>query len=370
MSNFPTLRTPYIYKYENPTLFYAPLEKVDTSVGNLNIDGFYSNLSVGIENENSYSIWQGNSGQVLSAAVLGDYIYLASGSDGIVVLNKSDNSVAYVYPPKRVGGRIGFASSIEIKNNKLYCAEDIAGLGVYNINTDGSLVEISELRYQNSAHIISQVRLSPNCSYAVVHIGGNQFGVIPIDYTSNTIGEIAVTELKSGNMYHRNLSEVIDGRYIIVWNHVGNMCWIDFNPQGNIDSAPTYKMTQDNAMATMTGGIAAYEDGALFEAKGGYRIYSDIGVFTEYKENGASFYGKPTVCGDYLVVTSHDNGMIYVIDISDIRTPRLVHKIDTVGNPDVAYYDSVNGSVYIPLGNQGLLVINLNSAFDKEVTEN
>ena len=48
-------------------------------------------------------------------------------------------------------------------------------------------------------------------------------------------------------------------------------------------------------MATMTGGIAAYGDCAIFAAKGGYKIYSGIGQFTEYKESGAEFYGKPSV---------------------------------------------------------------------------
>ena len=54
--------------------------------------------------------------------------------------------------------------------------------------------------------------------------------------------------------------------------------------------------------------------------------------------------------------------MIYILDISDINNPKVIHTIDTVGNADLAYYDG-NGNVYIPLGNQGLLVINLNEAF-------
>ena len=360
-----------VHKYENASLFYNEYESGSNDVKDLVIGDVYSNLETGLSS-NVYTFWSENNGQVLSISTYGNYIYVASGSDGILVFDKNTFSASavpvYTYAPKTVNGRVGFASSIEIKNGRLYCAEDVAGLGVYTINADGSLTEIEGLRYQNTAYIISQVRVSPNCSYAVVQINSNRVGVIPLNYDTNTHGDIIVKNLSGGHLYHRNLSDLINGRYILAWNHVGFMYWIDFNPQNGVDSAPIFTSTTDTAMSTMICGIASYEDKAIFMRNNNYRIYSEIGAYTGgYTDSdstpaGTSFTGKPTVCGNYLVVTRHDSGMIYILDISNIEKPNVIHVIDTVGNPDIAYYDE-SGTVYIPLGNQGLLTINLNAAF-------
>jgi hypothetical protein len=97
-----------------------------------------------------------------------------------------------------------------------------------------------------------------------------------------------------------------------------------------------------------------------------YRIYSGTTVYTgNYKDaSGEKFSGKPTLCGNYLVATRHHDGKIFILDISDITAPEVIHTIDIVGNADIAHYDEVSGCVYIPLGNQGFIVINLSTAFN------
>lgn len=356
-----------IHVYRNSSLFYEHTANEGTSVRDLDINGFYSSLDTGLNN--GYTFWHENNGQVLSVATTDKCIYLAAGSEGIIVLNKENYKKIQTITPQKVGGRVGFASSIEIKGDKLYCAEDVAGLGVYTIKADGTLEEIKDLGYRNSSQIISQVRLSPYGTYAVVQINSNMYGIVQFDYEAGTSNIITTDKLDTinGNMYHRNLSELINGRYILVWNHLGSMCWIDFDPQSGADSAPTCKLTTDKYMATMTNGIAAYGDKALFVGLNNYRLYSDIGSNTgNYADaSNREFSGKPTVCGNYLVVTKHDSGMIYIVDISNVDNPKVIHVINVLGNPDIAYYDD-NGTVYIPLGNQGLLTINLNAAFAAE----
>lgn len=352
-----------IHVYRSSSLFYDHIECEGTSVRDLDINEFYSNLDTGLNN--GYTFWHENNGQVLSVATTDKYIYLAAGSEGIIVLNK-DYSKIQTITPQKVGGRVGFASSIEIKGNKLYCAEDVAGIGVYTIKDDGTLEEIKELRYQNPSQIISQIRLSPYGTYAVVQINGDMYGIVRFDHEAGTSDIITADKLDTinGNMYHRNLSELINGRYILVWNHHGSMCWIDFDPRSGADSVPTCKLTTDKYMSTMTNGIAAYGDKALFVGWNNYRLYGDIGSNTgNYADTrNKEFSGKPTICGDYLILTKHDSGMIYILDISNIEYPNVIHVIDAVGNPDIAYYDG-SGTVYIPLGNQGLLAISLNEAF-------
>lgn len=356
-----------VHKYESTALFH-PIHEGEADNGDeLIIGDVYSNLETGLRAED-YSFWSENNGQILSISTHGSLVYVAAGSDGILVFDKNTFGASarpvYTYAPKTVNGRVGFASSIEIKNGRLYCAEDVAGLGVYTINTDGSLTEIEGLRYQNTAYVISQVRVSPGAGYAVVQINSTHVGVIPLNYDTGTHGDIKLQKLDGGHLYHRNLSDVIGGRYIIAWNHVGYTVWIDFGDENDTDSTPSYKIVTDSYMSTMTNGIAAHKNEALFIGWNNYRLYSDAesysGNYTDHDKT--KFSGKPTVCGNYLVVTRHDDGMIYILDISDITSPEVIHTIDTVGNPDIAYYDG-NGTVYIPLGNQGLLTIDLNAAF-------
>ena len=363
-----------VHKYENESLFFDAYEKESNPTQNLVIGDVYADIDVGLDSD-AYTFLSGFGGQVLSVAVYGEYIYVAAGSDGILVFKKSEFSsdavALYTYAPKTVRGRVGFASSIEIKNGRLYCAEDVAGLGVYTINADGSLTELEGLRYQNSSYVVSQVRISPKGSYAVLHLNSNSIAIVSIDenaFTSEANRYVTTKILSGGHLYHRNLSDVINGRYIIAWNHVGYTVWIDFGDENDTDSTPSYKIVTDSYMSTMTNGIAAHKNEALFIGWNNYRLYSDAesysGNYTDHDKT--KFSGKPTVCGNFLVVTRHDDGMIYILDISDITSPEVIHTIDTVGNPDIAYYDSESGTAYIPLGNQGLLAIDLNAAFGSE----
>ena len=360
---------------ESNNLFFAAYES-SAPQKELVVGDVYADLNTGLD-EGCYDFWHENNGQVLGISTYGNYVYVAAGSDGIIVLNKSTLATEHVYEPKKFEGRVGFASSLEIKNGLLYVAEDVGGLGVYKINEqDGSLEEIAGWRYQNTAYVISQVRVSPNGGYAVVHINSDKVAAIPLNGTADnaSLGDVIVKSVPGGHLYHRNLSDLIADRYILTWNHVGYMYWIDFNPQDGVDSVPVFTSTTDDAMKTMVNGIASYGDTALFMPAWGnsYRLYSAIGTYTggyadvkngDSDTAGEPFSGKPTVCGNYLVLTRHDNGMIYILDISDVTKPNVIHTIDTVGNPDIAYYDAETGVVYIPLGNQGMLTIDLNAAF-------
>ncbi|MBQ9070322.1 MAG: hypothetical protein IJY23_03120 [Clostridia bacterium] len=361
-----------VHKLDNSSLFFDEYENEQASAS-FTVSDVYGNLDTGLTKGTTF--WSGNNGQVLSVATKGDYIYVAAGSDGILVFKKdgfnSASTPVYTYAPKTVNGRVGFAVSIEIKGDRLYAAEDIAGLGVYNIGSDGKLTEIEGYRYQDDKYVVRQVRVSPNGGYAVIQL--NSAGVAVIELKSdNTYGTVTVQNLSGGHLYHKNLSEVINERYIIAWNHVALTYWIDFNPQNGVDSAPEFITMPNSPMGTMVNGIAAYQDKALVMPSwnNSYRLYSDTSTYTGgfSATNGGKFSGKPTVCGNYLICTRHDTGMIYILDISGgIEKPTLIHTIDTVGNADVAYYDE-SGTVYIPLGNQGLLVIDLATAFSTTTT--
>ena len=170
-------------------------------------------------------------------------------------------------------------------------------------------------------------------------------------------------------MYHHNISTLIADRYVAAWNHIGTEVWIDFGPAGARYSVPEIISaggTYTGALTTsvgMQGGVTHYTDAngnaiALRAESNQVRIQS---VFTSYsytKLFGVSITGKPTVVGDYLVITDrvYSRMAFYALDGSYIGL------MNVEGNPDVAYADG--NTVYIPLGYQGLLVINTDTAFN------
>ena len=351
-------------------LFYNSYEN-DTHAADLTIGDVYGNLDTKLD-EGYYTLWQENEGQVLSVSRYGKFIYVAAGSDGILVFTRDGEAgeliLTHRYPARVVSetnARIGFASSIEVRGNVLYSAEDARGFRAYEIDpTDGSLEEINGWYWCVSGYAVNQVRISPSGGYAIVQINSDRIAAIELldNGGTKTVGTVTVKMLPGGHLYHRNLSDVINDRYIIAWNHVGYTYWVDFAPENGTDSPPVFINVQCDTMRTMINGIASYNGAALcITGSTSYRLFTDTTTYTGVGyAGGVKISGKPTVCGDYLVVTRHDNGMIYIIDLT---TNTLIHTIDTVGNPDIAYYDETANTVYIPLGNQGLLAIDL-SAFD------
>ncbi|MFO7936590.1 MAG: hypothetical protein R6V06_03170 [Kiritimatiellia bacterium] len=97
---------------------------------------------------------------------------------------------------------------------------------------------------------------------------------------------------------------------------------------------------------------------------GGYSLYKPL-LTGEYDfnppvyriKNGPAFYGKPTVRGNILATCDRINGNITVVDISDLKSPKLIRRFKVKGNPDLPFIG--DGYILIPAGNQGIIKFDL-----------
>jgi len=67
--------------------------------------------------------------------------------------------------------------------------------------------------------------------------------------------------------------------------------------------------------------------------------------------------GWPVVLGDVLVVSNRVGGILSIYDISDITNPSQIAYYETNASPDLATRDG--NTLYVPIGNYGFMVINL-----------
>ena len=83
-------------------------------------------------------------------------------------------------------------------------------------------------------------------------------------------------------------------------------------------------------------------------------LYSDMPLI---KLPGVYLRGKPVIYGDILAVNDRLTGNVVICDISKPEAPKLLAKLNFSGHPDIA---CISGNrIYLPLGHQGLGVIDL-----------
>ena len=317
--------------------------------------------------------------QVLAVAVNGNYVYVAAGAGGVVILDKSTlTEVGRIAPVKNENGRLGFAEDVKVYNDKLYLAADVSGLRVYDISEAYAKSPVLLSVYKEK-EAVTQVTVASDGDFAVLHMSGNVVKVvntssfssdtlplasIKINASSNTVTSLRV---EGGNMYHHNISTLIADRYVAAWNHVSSEYWIDFGPSGARYSTPevisaggTYVGSYKTGIG-MQGGISGYQqdgvNGAIRMDGFKVRVMSSFTSYTYTELFTASITGRPTVAGDYLIISERVYGKVAFYKLDGTYLGLLA--VD--GNPDVAYADG--STVYIPLGYQGLLVVDTARAF-------
>ena len=307
-------------------------------------------------------------GQILAITASDRYLYVAAGSEGVKILDKSTLEEVGNIPTVSVFGRVGFANDVKLFGDQLYVASDIAGLRIYDVKDPYASKPLFIRSYAESdSSIARQITVGPEGKLSVVQVGASDVWVI-----DNQSGEkILTATAKGGNMYHRNLSPLIDDRYVCFFNHIGSEYWLDFGPADARLDVPVFVLSGTTEPAFFTGGISMYNGIAAFTHGGrnyalkisrSKAIYTDVFTADTGAEiPGIKTVGRPTVIGNYLFVSNRIDGIITVYDISDISSARVLCTMTLDGNPDVVCADG--STAYIPLGYQGLLVIDTKKAF-------
>lgn len=272
-------------------------------------------------------------GQIYGITECGDKLLIAAGDKGIIFADKELNVISE-YKTE------GTAIWCEALGEVIYCAEKNAGIGIYR--TEGT--KITPLRRFFKGENVRHVRVSKDGRYAVLQISGSRVSVI-----NTESGEEKLGFRTHALMYHHNLSPLVGGRYVGVFDNAPNEWWIDL--EGEVSLACDRAVSK----ASMSTGITAYKNGALeITGSGGIAVYRpDTEAVADAVVYGKGFCGKPTLCGDRLVACGRIYGKVVIGDISDVTSPRIIKEYAVPGNPDIAL--CCDGYAYIPLGYQGIV---------------
>jgi len=323
---------------ESQTLFHAPLVQENTT----NIDpssNFYALTDPGLDGFIHFD----TEGQV-HAVALGEYTYVAAGTDGLLLL---DNDLKLVKTVKTQG----ICYDVQLVSGLLYVAEGRGGLACYDEET-----LTQQWRYC-TGRTVKQVRLSPKARFAMLHVGGNRAEILRISDLKCVISKTAGSQ-----MYHHNIiNGVVGGRYMAFWANSTDEHWYDFGENDDLD-VPVEIRAYAKPRCNMTGGIEAVGDLALSMTSTGYVLYdpattADISTGLTVYKPGQNITGKPSEHRGTLITTNRISGAIYIMDASTLTNPSLQKSFTVTGHPATAVYGEE--SVYIPLGYQGLIKFDL-----------
>lgn len=299
-------------------------------------------------------------GQTYAADTLGDYVYVAVGAKGIAIYNKNLQLQKTVETED-------ICYDLYIQDGKLYTAQGRAGVIVYSL--DG-LTLTETWRHESNIGQVTTVRPSATGKFVAIHVGAVTGQIIRV-----ADKETVVSVKAASQMYHHNVTPVVNGRYMGFWANSSSERWYDFgeNDSKDVPVRVTDSSSGYTPRAAMTGGITAYGDRALATNSGGYVLYdpdtisaSEMAALKTIKpvdgygsETKVNIYGKPTICGNYMVSCDRVYSRIYITDITNIEAPVLLHSLtEGVGNPDIAKVS--DNTVYIPLGYMGIVKFDLN----------
>ena len=298
-------------------------------------------------------------GQTYAVDTLGDYVYVATGAKGIMIYDKD-----LVLKGSMQTDDICY--DLYIQDGKMYTAQGRAGVVIYSV--DG-LTLTETWRHVSTVGQVTMVRPSATGKFVALHVGAISGQIVRVSDKETVVSARATSQ-----MYHHNVTALVDGRYMGFWANSSSERWYDF---GENDSLDTPVLVTDSSSgytprAAMTGGITAYGDKAMSTGGGGYYLYDPATVTAaELKALAAvrpvdgygsttkvSITGKPTVAGNMLISADRIYSKVYITDISNINAPvLLVSFTQGVGNPDIAKAEG--DTVYIPLGYMGVVKFTL-----------
>lgn len=273
-----------------------------------------------------------------------DYVYVAGGDDGVLIL---DNNLEKINTIKTEGA----VRDVKRVGDYLYVAENEKGLGVYEISGD-TLTPVKHLSTNYYNACFSHIEVNADETILLVQAGWARLAVFGIEDKAAPV--LIDSTYTSNNMYFKNLASGVATDNRFAYSDTSNTFVYKISETGEkqlVGSYPTGMGDRDGA---------ANYDGKLI-------MVSDNGYFVVDKETGERS-SKITIPGMYLrgkvaakdgimVVCNQYTSHVYIVDISDINSPRLLKDIQVDGNPELPYIS--DGEVFVPCRNGGLVKIKL-----------
>ena len=322
-------------------------------------------------------------GQVYSVTYKDGYIYAACGNQGIKILDEELNVIKEIAP---VEGAI--VSEIAIKGNRIYTAEGLKGIAIYELSDDGlTLTEISRYisKLNSTSYSVKFILLSPDGNYVLCDSGSSHSELVdftdinnPVRWAGEGTGGSGYNG-HSGLMYWRQISpELINGRYACVYGNANNIFWYDFgtDPENSnpvlMYENPKCGLATGSGYFALNGKNSRYAIG-IQNNKFFFVDPSECDASTSYSSlphydysnntTGTKVYGKATMYGDLMLLNERCLGNVYICDMSELDIDNGKYNISVIGhynfkgNPDIARI--CGDRIVYPLGNQGILSFTL-----------
>ena len=286
--------------------------------------------------------------QIRAVAVKGDYLYLAAGTEGIIILDKKTMQKVAAVPS------FDLTRDIAIYGDYLYTAEAAGGIAIYKIHSaDPTRLDLVS---QTALMNIVQLQLSPDARYALVH-------------TANTAALIDLRDMTKPKEYFKNTSfnmvyqyqmsiGCIDNRYLMISSSKKQLQLFDFGENGSFETPVIYEWT-DSSIAIS--GLCA--DGDYVIMSSGKKVFRFDLSKHDHKTALATQFGYvqysdmsqcPVMIGDYLFTGLRYKGTLNILKLSEDRTTATTYKKLTLhANHGVVVTDGEQ--FYLPLGYGGLV---------------
>ena len=303
------------------------------------------------DNKKFFSWKPDRSVQVRAVAVDGDYAYAACGSEGIVTLKLSNSGFKKIAQTK-----MPFAGDLKVKNGRLYAAEGMEGLAVYDIKSPGNFSEIGRLKSLSAASSLVLWVWVPKGNF--IAATDRQSGIFFID--ARDLKNMKVAFKKGGcpgwNKYFSG--DVVGGKYAGMSYANSRFEWFDLSGEKPKPANASYKNNPG-----VSNGCCVFKDKVLWTNRAGEAVLleancpenSDGSQWKGVKVGGEKVAALPAWDGkDTVAFTHRINRDVWLADFSDEKSPKLIWKEKISGNPYTP--DFWNGRILIPAGYEGLLM--------------
>ena len=292
-------------------------------------------------------------GQVKSAAPFGDYVYVACGQAGLSILKAKDGEYVEVS-----SFDIPFCGDVKIRGGKLYSAEALQGLAIYDLSNPDKPREVERVRDFGAAICCPQwVWVPKNSPLAIV--SDRESGYRIMDPTDKWKLLLVNHGCPGWDRYFSD--ELVGGRYFAQsFANVG-FSWIDV-------SAVPPKVTCSRVNTSgLNGGCLAWKNDRLLLVSKGRFVYLRPGQ--PENPDGSRWQGVPMHQtdtpgpsdgqpawdgGNILAVTARIRKEIWKLDMTDETAPKTLWGEKTVGHPELSVFHA--GRLLVPCGYQGLLI--------------
>ena len=285
--------------------------------------------------------------QVKAVAVCGDYLYLAAGTRGVIVLDKNTMSELSFYPS------LDITRDVKVKDGYLYTAESTAGVAVYKID-ESSPSHLELIGHSPIANIV-ELMLSPDGRFAAAHISNVQ-GLV--DLRDKTCPKLCYMNREFHMVYQNQLSlGCIGDRYITASATKGKIQIYDFGVGGSL---PEPEIIEIIDKTPITGMLADGERLLLASGRNLYRteleaIPTDTPLcprLTPSRIDG--MLTTPVLIGDLLFSIKRKQGEYLIQRINEARdsAETILHHTFR-GNPGITVTDGER--YYLPLGYGGVV---------------